>query len=116
MAIYENKGQYLLITPSAAYSEEGYKKAIREARTLCEQYGLTKILADIRGRTEYIPAADRFEIGVEIATILGAKFQFAILAPAAIIDKLGENAAVNRGGNVFVTDSLAKALEWLGVK
>jgi hypothetical protein len=116
MAIYENKGEYLLIKPSAAYSEENYKKAIREARAFCEQYGLTKILADVRGRNEVIPAADRFEIGVEIANVLGGKFQFAILAPAGIIDKLGENAAVNRGGNVFVTSSRAKALRWLGVK
>jgi hypothetical protein len=116
MTIYENKGQYLLMKPSEAYSVEGYKKAIEEARVLCEQYGYTKIVADIRGRGEHISAADRFEIGVEMAKILGSKIQFAILAPSDVIDKLGENSAVNRGGKVFVADSMEKVLKWLEVE
>jgi len=116
MTTYENKGKYLLMKPSEAYSAENYKKAIEEARVLCEQYGLTKILADIRGRDERIPVADRFEIGVEIAKVLGGKIQFAILAPSAMIDGLGENAAVNRGGRVFVTSNMDEALKWLGVE
>ncbi|HUH98228.1 MAG TPA: hypothetical protein VLZ89_12760 [Anaerolineales bacterium] len=116
MTTYENKGQYLLMKPSEAYSQERYMRAIQEARTLCEQYGLTKILADVRDRNERIPVADRFEIGVEIAKILQGKIQFAILAPSAMIDGLGENSAVNRGGRVFVTDRLEEALKWLGVE
>jgi hypothetical protein len=116
MTIYENKGQYLVMKPTEAYSLESYNQAIKGARDLCEKYHLTKILADIRGRKDRIPAADRFELGVEMANILGSKIQLAILAPSAIIDKLGENAAVNRGGRVFVTDSLEKALKWLEVK
>jgi hypothetical protein len=116
MTIYENKGQYLLMKPTEAYSAESYKKAIEEARDLCNQYGLTKIIADIRERNEYIPVIDRFELGVEMARILGSKIQLVILAPPAVIDKLGENAAVNRGGRVFVTSSMEKALKWLGVE
>lgn len=116
MTIYKNKGQYLLMKPSGANSLENYKQAIKDARSPCGQYGLTKILADIRGRAEQISAADRFEIGLEMAKILGSKIQFAILAPAAIIDKLGENSAVNRGGKIFVTDSMQKAWKWLEVE
>ncbi len=105
-----------MIKPSQAYNLEYYKAAIQEARALCKQYGLTKILADIRGRNERIPDVDRFEIGAEIAKVLGGKIKFAILAPPAIIDKLGENSAVNRGGRVFVTSSMNEALKWLDVK
>jgi len=116
MAIYENKGQYILMKPSSSYSLEGYRKTLHEARAICDQYKLTKILADIRGWDVNIPDADRFELGVEISNVLGFRIQLAILAPAAIIDRLGENAAVNRGGKVFVTDNRAQALRWLGVK
>jgi len=116
MAIYENKGQYILMKPSNPYSLEVYKKALYEVRALCEQYQLTKILADLRGRDENIPVADNFLLGVEAANVFGPGIQFAILAPIALVDKLGEIAAVNRGGNVFITDSRAKALRWLGVK
>ncbi len=116
MAIFENKGQYILMKPSNVYSLKVYRKALHDVRALCDHYNLTKILADIRGRNEYIPAADRFLLGVEAADVLGSEIQLAILAPAAMIDKLGENAALNRGGNVFITDNRAKALRWLGVK
>jgi len=116
MTIYENKGQYLLMKPSQAYNLEYYKEAIREARNLCEQYGLIKIIADVRERNEHFPVIDRFELGVEMAQILGSKIQLVILAQPDVIDKLGENAAVNRGGRVFATDSLEKALKWLGVE
>ncbi|MGA7195333.1 MAG: hypothetical protein WBW94_17075 [Anaerolineales bacterium] len=116
MATYENKGQYLLMKPSQAYNLEYYKEAIREARNLCEQFGLTKIVADVRERNENFPVIDRFDLGVEMAQILGNKIQLAIVAHSDVIDKLGENAAVNRGGRVFATDSLEKALKWLGVE
>lgn len=63
-----------------------------------------------------IPVVDRFQLGIEIATILGSKIQMAILAPRLMIDKLGENTAVNRGGRVFVTSSREQALAWLKEK
>jgi hypothetical protein len=116
MTTYENKGEYVLISPSQSYSLENYKNALKEVLDYCEQNGLTKVLADIRKLEDKIPISDRFEIGVEMARILGNKVQFAILARRDMIDKMGENAAVNRGGQMFVTDSMKKALEWLNVK
>ena len=102
--------------PSQAYNLKYYKEAIQEAWNLCEQYDLTKILADIRERNDRIPVVDRFDLGVEMAKILGNKMQLVILAHPDVIDRLGENTAVNRGGRVFVTDSLDEALKWLKVE
>ncbi len=115
MANFEIKGDYLLMTPSHHYSLVQYKAALTEAATLCKQNQLNKILADARTIEASIPTFDRFELGVEIANILGGKIKIAILVPAAIIDKLGENAALNRGGRVMVTSSLEQALDWLEV-
>lgn len=116
MANFEIKNDYLLMTPSRAYSFEYYKAAIHDGVALCEQHQLTKLLADARTLDINIPVLDRFKLGVEMADTLGNTIKFAILVPAEIIDKMGENAAVNRGGRVFVTSSLEQALKWLDVK
>jgi hypothetical protein len=111
---FENRGSYLLVVPGESYDLANFRAGIREALAFCREQGLSKILADIRTLGGNIPVLDRFELGVEMAEVLGA-FQVAILAPAAMIDRMGENAAVNRGGKVFVTESLERALEWLQV-
>jgi hypothetical protein len=115
MTNFENKGQYVLMSPTEAYSLESYLQGFQEVAEYCAANGLTKVLGDIRGVQENIPTFDRYELGVALARILGGRIQFALLAPSAIIDKTGENSAVNRGGNVFVTDSLEEALRWLEV-
>jgi hypothetical protein len=116
MPTFEIKGSYVIISPAEGYSLDGYKKAIREVAALCKQHGIRKILADIRGIDVRIPVVERFQLGVEMARILGSGIQLAILAPSPeYIDRMGENAAVNRGGRVFVTHSMDEALRWLEV-
>lgn len=113
MPDFENKGTYLLMTPSEAYSLQNYKEALAKAASLCKAYKLTRILADIRGIQADISIPDRFLLGVEMAELFGRRIKLAILAPSEIIDRVGENAAVNRGGRVLVTDDLETALTWL---
>src|ERR1700690_2902493 len=100
MAKYEIKNDYLLMTPSREYSFKYYEDAVREAAEICKQHHLTKLLADARALDKNISVADRFELGVDMAKTLGGIIHFAIVVPAEIIDKMGENAAVNRGGRV----------------
>lgn len=113
MPYFENKGDYLLMTPSGDYSLQSYRDALTNAAAFCKEYKLKKILADIRNIKGNIPVPDRFLLGAEMARMFGYSIQVAILAPPEIIDRVGENAAVNRGGRVFVTDDLQAALKWL---
>ena len=113
MATLKTIDDYVLMTPDKAYSLKIYENAIREAANFCKQNGLGKILADITKNEKSIPVVDRFQLGIEIANILGSRIQMAILAPPFMIDKLGENTAVNRGGRVFVTSSRKKAIAGL---
>lgn len=99
--------------PNEPYSLENYRNAMNEAAAFCGRHGLTRILADIRSLEHCIPLIDKYELGVHIAYILGSQIRLAILAQGCIIDKLGENAAVNRGGKVLVTGNLELAMEWL---
>ena len=105
-----------MMTANKAYSPASYLEATKEAIRLCEQFGLTNILADIRSVNQRIPVIDRFQLGIELAKMLGPKIRLAILARPELIDKTGENTAVNRGGRVLVTLSLEEALVWFGVK
>jgi hypothetical protein len=113
MTTYEKKGDYVIMTPERSYTLNSYKESLREAEEYCRKYGLRKILADISMSQESIPVFDRFQLGIEMANVFGNKIKMAILAPPAMIDKLGENSAVNRGAQVFVTSSREQALEWL---
>jgi len=115
MPIAENKGSYLLLTANEPYTFEGYKGAIDLVLKLCEESGLYKVVTDIRSIDRNIPTRHRFDLGVTMAKVLGSKVQLAVVAPAGIIDHLGENAAVNRGARMWVTPSMEKALAWLGV-
>jgi len=113
MANFEIKGDYVLMTPDGPYDLKVYREALQEVAEFCRRNGLKKVLADISMRTDTIPVIDRFQLGIEMAKILGHRIKMAILAPPATIDRLGENSAVNRGGRVFVTSRLDQALEWL---
>lgn len=115
MPNFENRNQYLFVSPSEPYSLKGYKQAMSEAAAICQQHGLTRVLADIRCIEKCISIVDKYELGVHIAQTLGSAIRLAILAPLPMIDKVGENAAVNRGGRVLVTDNEGHAMEWLGV-
>lgn len=116
MAIFKKIDDYVLMIPEGPYDLKKYQDAIREAENFCRQNGLKKIVADITKNEGNIPVVDRFQLGIEMANILGSKIRMAILAPSGIIDKLGENTAVNRGGRVFVTSSKEEALAWLNEK
>ena len=111
----ENRSAYLYVTPNEPYSAENYRSAVREVFAVCTQHGYTKILADIRSIDRHIPVIEKFELGIFLAQVLGSKIELAILAPELMIDKMGENAAVNRGGRVLVTHDLEEALRWLRV-
>ena len=116
MAVLEKIDDYALMAPEEPYDLNRYKNALRKVAEFCEQNGLKKILADVSKSRDNIPVLDRFQLGIDIANILGGRIQMAILAPPFMIDKLGENSAVNRGGRVFVTSSKSQALAWLKEK
>lgn len=115
MPNFENRTDYLYMSPNEPYTLQNYKRAMQEAFAICTQAGLTKILADIRCIERSIPVVDKFELGVYLAQLLGSRIELAILAPGRLIDKMGENAAVNRGARVLVTDDAREALSWLRV-
>jgi hypothetical protein len=76
--------------------------------------GLTRILVDARAIEPPAHEFDRFWFGSAVAEFFpGREFKVALLFPAELINKLGEDTAVNRGARYLVIDAEGPALEWL---
>lgn len=72
-----------------------------------------RVLIDSSRLEGNMTEAERFQGGQKIAQLFGPNIALALVMPPEQITKLGEMAAVNRGGRFLVTDSEAEALEWL---
>ena len=75
--------------------------------------GVDRALADLRNVDGPVPGLDRFFAGKHVATVLGARVRLAVIARPEMIDKLGENTAVNRGARILVSGTEAEALAFL---
>ncbi len=79
-----------------------------------ELAGIDRAFADMRAVEGPIPALDRFFAGERVASVLGPRVRLAVLSRPEMIDKLGENTAVNRGARILVTASETEAFAFLG--
>jgi hypothetical protein len=78
--------------------------------------GDTRVLIDAYGVSAPKSDIDRFDAGATIAELFRGRIKLAILYPPAIINKLAEDTAVNRGADVLVVADERVALEWLFAK
>jgi hypothetical protein len=78
--------------------------------------GDTRVLIDAYGVSAPKSNMDRFDVGTTIAELFRGRIKVAILYPPAIINKLAENTAVNRGADLLVVGDEKVALEWLFAK
>jgi len=68
---------------------------------------------DFRGVGGAIPDLDRFFAGERVALVLGGNVRLAVVGRAEMINKLGENTAVNRGARILVTSDESEAFAFL---
>lgn len=112
----QNKGDYLLVEISGPYSLEMLMSAVHEVADQCRKESLNKVLIDLRNMDGDPSILDRYQIGVEIASIWGPRYKVAVIARTEIVNKMTENTAVNRGAKFMVTPDANRALEWLGIQ
>ncbi len=111
-----NRGGYLHVEYFERYSLESILASIQEVSEHCKRDSLDKVFMDIRGVRGHISIVDRYELGKEIAKVIGPKIKVAAVAQMNLINYLMENSAVNRGAKIRVFTEIKKALEWLEVK
>ena len=110
---FEVRPEYLHVEVRAATDVESIEQGLRDVKAQADQSGRTRILIDARATAGPRFGLDRFILGKYVAELFGPHYRIAILYAEQIIDKFGENTAVNRGANVLVTSDDAAALAWL---
>lgn len=110
---YRIMPEYLAVIGRGTWTRSNGRKLIEAIREEAEKCQKNKILLDL---VEFSPPdqeVTRFYNGVDFATILPPPFKVAIIGKKEMINRLGENAAVNRGAWIKVTSDENTALEWL---
>ena len=114
MSTFENRGSYLFVKLSAPYSFHGVISVIQQIADVCKTDDLNKVLVDARAFAEEISVFDRFQMGVEIARLLGAQIQMAVtVRPILTVNPVTENAAINRGTKYKWFLTFEDAEQWL---
>jgi hypothetical protein len=76
---------------------------------------LEKVLVDTRSFSGELSVMERYDIGTLLSGLrpLRIRLVFVVHPSVVLPDHFGENVAVNRGVNMWVTTDLTQALEWL---
>ena len=110
---FDVRPDYLHAEARGSSDVESIEQGLRDVKARAEQSGRTRILIDARATVGPRFGLDRFVLGKYAAELFGPRYRIAILYAEQVIDKFGENTAVNRGANMLVTSDEARALEWL---
>jgi hypothetical protein len=116
MSTCQNKGDYLFVEVSEAYSLDILMSTIHEVAEHCRKENLNKALIDLRQMEGSPNIFDRYRIGIEIAKAWGAKIKVAVIAKPGVVNRMAENTAVNRGAKLMTVFDEETALTWLEIE
>ena len=115
----------LYATLSGAFSLEGAQRTFLQILACLEQHKLPKVVVDGRAVTGEPSDAERYLYGEFVANEVSKQctrmkwnapqFAYLLIPPVGDPQRLGENAAVNRGMFVKTFENLDDALKWLGI-
>jgi hypothetical protein len=103
---------YLFITVKGPWSLGSVSQAVKDIGKETRKRAHTRILVDARLLDAPTIGLHRFLIGQEVSEHWRG-IKAAVVRPADLIDKFGEDAAVNRGAQVKVLADIDDALSWL---
>ncbi len=113
-ADYLPKNGYLLVKVAAAmWTEASARQVIDQTKEEADRLGHERILLDLTQWTKPDAEFTRFFTGVYLAKTLPPPFRVAGFALEKLINKFGENTAVNRGADCRIFPEEAMALSWL---
>ena len=116
MPVFQNKGNYLFVEAIEPYSLKFLISMIHELNAHCQKGGLDQALVDLRNMEGEMSIMDRYDVGVEVAKVLGSRIKVAAVAQPSRINFMVETVAVNRGAKLKVFVDIEKAMEWLEVR
>ena len=115
----------LYATLTGGFSLEEAQRTFLQILASLEQHGVPKVVVDGRPLTGEPSDAERYLYGEFVAKAVSEQcsrmkwntpqFAYLLIPPVGDPERLGENAAVNRGMFVKTFDNLNDALQWLGI-
>ena len=125
LAIRADEG-LLYATLSGEFSLEEAQRTFLQILSSLEQHKLPKVVVDGRPVTGEPSPAERYLYGEFVANEVSKQctrmkwnhpqFAYVLIPPVGDPQRLGENAAVNRGMFVKTFENLDDALKWLGIE
>ena len=116
----EVKSGYLLVSCHGEFAGSGLLEIHRQALDRAKQEGLRAILVDATRLEQRVAPTTiaRFGLGKALAALQrdrGSWIPVAFVGKEPLIDpqRLGETAAINRGGRARVFDSVEDAEDWI---
>jgi hypothetical protein len=109
----EDQPQYLSVVIGGSWDRGELQRLIVALGAECRRRGYRRALADLRAVEGQFSDADRFFLALNLADQIVGKIRLAALFRVEMINKFGENTAVNRGAEFFVTSDRDEALSWL---
>jgi hypothetical protein len=112
---------FLYAKADGHFTKSAAKEVFHQCVDRAKQESLARLLCDIRRVKAFdagtLSLADRYDVGVFVATAKPAHLKLAVLGTGQQIplDGFDETVMVNRGAFVKTTTDLHKALDWLGV-
>jgi hypothetical protein len=105
--------RYVKITVTGEWELLEVLKLIGTVRAMCQSAQRSNVLVDMCGVEGDPSDPDRFWAGKQTALALGHEVKVAIVSRAERINKLAQNAAVDRGAHLIVVPTEQEAVVWL---
>jgi len=103
---------FLRITVVGVFGIQPTKRAFDRVAADAKHYGANRVLIDAMGVVGSVGTMAHLELGAYAASCLRG-VRFVLVGRPEIIDRFGENVAVNRGADARVFLNEAEALSWL---
>ena len=111
----EVKGDIIFFICDGPYSKEFIIELMLFIKKTLDENNLKKAIVDGTAITGNIPDLERFELGKLFAANL-SRYRIGMLMEAKKINKLAENTAVNRGGDILISGDREAIIRWLEKK
>jgi hypothetical protein len=113
---FERRAGYLRVKASGEFPTLNLREGVTSILKQAVKSGYTRVLIDAYDVSAPKSDIDRFDAGTTMAELFRGRLKVAILYPPELINKLAEDAAVNRGADVLVVHDEKVALRWLFAK
>ena len=116
MTTIEEKGEYIFVKYKGSYIKNTLFEIIKEVKKRSKEIKCYKLLGDISEMTGKVGTLDRFDFGVQGATMFRENYKIALIYRKEEINGFAETVSVNRGLNARIFSDKESAMRWLGIK